>query len=56
MKYAAEKGVIFYRQNGKSNLENVKETKLHDVLVWASEQSDYDEIISDFYEKMSSSS
>ncbi|MGB3452943.1 MAG: hypothetical protein WBA59_03835 [Moheibacter sp.] len=55
LKYVAEKGVIFYRQNGKSNLENIKETKLHDVLIWASEQNDYDEVINDYYDKMSSS-
>lgn len=36
-----------------SNLDNVKETKLYDVLIWASEQNDYDELISDYYDKLS---
>ncbi|TWP28441.1 hypothetical protein ETU09_05820 [Apibacter muscae] len=53
LKYVAEKGLIFYKNNGKSNLENIKTTKLYDVLIWASEQTDYDGIISDYYNKLS---
>ena len=52
MTYVAEKGTIFYKNNGKSNLENIKETKAYDVLLWASEQKDHDEIINDYYEKL----
>ena len=52
MTYVAEKGTIFYKQNGKSNLENVKETKAYDVLLWASEQKDHDEILNAYYDSL----
>lgn len=50
--YCAEKGTIFYKQNGKSNLDNVKETKCYDVLLWASEQKDHEDAVNYYYEKL----
>jgi hypothetical protein len=50
--FVAEKGIIFYKNNSKSNLENIKTSKLYDVLIWASEQKDYEETINDYYESL----
>lgn len=52
LKYVAEKGTIFYKQNGLSNLDNIKKTQAHSILVWASEQSDYDDIIGRYYDSL----
>ena len=48
--YVAEKGTIFYKYNGLSNLDNIKSTKCYNVLLWASEQKDHEEIINAHYE------
>lgn len=53
MTYIAKEGTIFYKQNGKSNLDNIKETKAYDVLLWASEQDDQKEIINAYYNNLS---
>lgn len=52
LNYVAKEGVIFYKNNGKSNLENVKETKAFDVLIWASMQSDESQIMQDYYDNL----
>ncbi|WP_313214106.1 hypothetical protein [Soonwooa sp.] len=52
MTFVAEKGTIFYKMNGKSNLENIKETKAYDILLWASEQKDHEEFIAEYYDSM----
>lgn len=52
MTYVTEKGVIFYKQNGKSNIDNIKETKAYDILLWASERSDHEEIINSYYDNL----
>lgn len=41
----------FVRHNGKSAIENVKEEKLYDVLTFASEKKDLDDLIASHYEK-----
>ena len=53
--FVAEKGIIFYRNNGKTNLDNIKEAKCYDVLLWASEQKDYEESINAYYESKNQS-
>jgi ribosomal protein L24E len=50
--FVAEKGTIFYINNNKSNLENIKASKLYDVLIWASEQKDYEETINSYYDSL----
>lgn len=52
--FVAEKGTIFYRQNGKSNLDNIKHTKAYDILIWASEQKDHEEYIQAYYDSQKS--
>jgi hypothetical protein len=51
LSYVAEKGVLFYISNGKSNLDNIKETNLYEVLLWSSEQKEKEEAISHYYEE-----
>ena len=43
--YVTEKSIFDISGNGKSKLQNTKESKLYDVLVWADERSDYEEAI-----------
>ena len=43
--YVTEKSIFDISGNGKSKLQNTKETKLYDVLVWADKRSDYEEAI-----------
>ena len=50
--FVAEKGTIFYKNNGMSNLENIKDTKLYDILLWASEQKDHEEFINEYYDSL----
>ena len=52
MIFVAEKGTIFYKNNGFSNLDNIKETKLYDIFLWASEQKDHEEFISEYYDSL----
>lgn len=52
MTFVAEKGIIFYKNNGMSNLENIKDTKLYDILLWASEQKDHEEFINEYYDSL----
>jgi len=33
-------------------LENIKETKAYDILLWASEQKDHEEFIQEYYESL----
>ena len=56
MTFVAEKGTIFYKNNELSNLDNIKETKLYDILLWASEQKDHEEFINDYYESLNKTS
>ena len=49
MVYVAENATVFYKQNGKSNLESIKRTKAYDVLVWSSEKKDFDENLNQYY-------
>ncbi|WP_176138236.1 hypothetical protein [Elizabethkingia meningoseptica] len=53
MVYVAENAGIFYKQNGKSNLDNIKETKAYDVCVWASEKKDFEENLNQYYDSLS---
>lgn len=53
MVYVAENATIFYKQNGKSNLDNIKETKAYDVMIWSSEKKDMDENLNQYYESLS---
>lgn len=48
--YVAENATVFYQSNGKSNLQNVKETKAYDVMIWASHQKDFEENLNEFYD------
>lgn len=52
MTFVAKEGVVFYKQNGKSNIDNIKETKAYDILLWASEQKDHEEIINAYYDSL----
>lgn len=52
LRFVSEKAVIFYKNNGQTNLSNIKETKLYDVLLWASEQKDQEIIMADYYESL----
>lgn len=52
LSYVAKEGGIFdISGNGKSRLQNIKEAKLYDVLIWASEVKDKEEIINAYYER-----
>lgn len=53
MVYVAENATIFYKQNGKSNIDNIKETKAYDVMIWSSEKKDMEENLNQYYESMS---
>ena len=55
MTFVAEKGTIFYKNNGMSNLKNIKDTKLYDILLWASEQKDHEEFINEYYDSLNKS-
>ncbi|SIS72318.1 MULTISPECIES: hypothetical protein [Chryseobacterium] len=50
--YVAENGTPFHIQNGKSNLDNIKETSAYNILVWASEKKDFDETLMQYYESL----
>lgn len=50
MIYVAENASVFYKSNGQSNLDNIKETKAYDILIWSSHQKDFDENINEYYE------
>ncbi|WP_428067387.1 hypothetical protein [Chryseobacterium gambrini] len=52
MNYVAKEAAIFYKNNGKSNLDNVKETKAYDVLIWASVQADEAAIMQEYYNSL----
>lgn len=52
MRFVAEKGLIFHKSNGLSNLENVKASRLYDILLWASEQKDHELIMAAYYESL----
>ena len=44
--------MVFYKNNGKSNLDNIKQTKAYDILIWASEKKDFDENLNEYYDSM----
>lgn len=50
--YVTEKSIFDISGNGKSKLQNTKETKLYDVLVWADERSDYESAIAAYQEQL----
>ena len=50
--YVAENASVFYKSNGKSNLDNIKETKAYHILIWGSHQKDYEENINEYYESL----
>lgn len=45
LNYVAKNGTMFYRNNGKTNLDNIKDADLHEVLTWASCDKDLEELI-----------
>ena len=51
MNYVAKNGTIFHKSNDKTNLQNVKEANLYDVLMWSSCEKDQEEIVSLHYEE-----
>lgn len=53
LNYVATEGTIFYKSNNKSNLDNIKEAKAYDVLMWASCEKDKEDIIAAHQEEMS---
>ena len=50
--YVTEKSIFDISGNGKSKLQNTKESKLYDVLVWADERSDYESAIAAYQEQL----
>ena len=52
LNYVATEGTIFYKSNNKSNLDNIKEAKAYDVLMWASCEKDKEDIIAAHQEEM----
>lgn len=52
LSYVAENGVVFYRSNGMTNLDNVKEANLYQVLAWSSERKEKEEAIADYYDSI----
>lgn len=52
LNFVAKNGLIFYKANNKSNLENIKDANLYEVLVWASCEKDQEDIIGKYYESM----
>lgn len=49
----AEAGVFTVQGSGLNAIDNAKATKLYDVLVYASEKKDSEELINDYYESLS---
>lgn len=59
LNYVAKNGQMFYRNNGLTNLDNIKQADLHEVLTWASCDKDLEELIAkqlEMKEKKSKSS
>lgn len=52
MNYVVQHGTIFYKSNGQSNLDNVKQANLYEVLIWASCEKDHADIMSIYYDNM----
>jgi len=52
LNYVATEGTIFYKSNNKSNLDNIKEAKAYDVLMWASCEKDKEDIIAAHNDEM----
>lgn len=52
LNYVATEGTIFYKSNNKSNLDNIKEAKAYDVLMWASCEKDKEDIVAAHQEEM----
>lgn len=52
MNYVAQNATIFYKSNGLSNLDNIKQTKAYDVLLWASCQKDEEKILQQHQDNM----
>lgn len=50
LNYVANKGTIFYKSNGQSNLENVKQADAYEVLIWASCEKDLENLIQEHHE------
>lgn len=45
LNYVAKNGTLFYKSNGLSNLDNIKQADLYEVLIWASCEKDLEKII-----------
>lgn len=52
LNFVAKNGTIFYKSNNKSNLENIKDANLYEVLVWASCEKDHEDIVGKYYESL----
>lgn len=52
LNFVAKNGTIFYKSNNKSNLENIKDANLYEVLVWASCEKDHEDIVGKHYESL----
>lgn len=56
MNYVVQHGTVFYKSNGQSNLDNVKDANLYEVLIWASCEKDHADIMSIYYDNMEKNS
>lgn len=50
--FVAEGGMFDVSGSGLNKIDNTKNAKLYDVLIWASEKKDHEETVSAYYEAL----